>query len=126
MQETEFFSYKQMLYDKANSNKWYMDTPEFIPVNETRTFLSDFEIQTDHQIFFRRPYLVIIKKKICTSRFAILAEHRLKIKRIKKRDKYLDLARQLGTLGNMRLLLLPIVIDLLGTITTDFERGFVQ
>ena len=46
----------------------------------------------------RRPDLVVInkKKKTCPLvDFAVLADHRVKLKEIEKKDKYLDLARKL-------------------------------
>ena len=71
--------------------------------NDTHKFLWDFDIQTDHLIWARRPDLIIInkqkKKKICKIvDFAVPAEHRIKLKECEKRDKYLDLARELKKL----------------------------
>ena len=40
-----------------------MYKPEFILENETHKVLLDFEIQTDHLIFVRRPDLVTYNKK---------------------------------------------------------------
>ena len=54
--------------------------------------------------------------------FAVPADHRLKLKESEKRDKYLDLARELKTTRNMKVTVIPIVIGALGTIT----RGLVQ
>ena len=66
---------------------------------KTQTLLWDFEIQTDHLISARRPDLVIVnKKKKRTCRivdFAVAAVHWVKLKESGKRDKYLDLAREL-------------------------------
>ena len=61
-----------------------MHKPEFVLKNKTDNIFSDLEIQTDHQIPTKRPDLVFVKKN-----------HRVKIKENKKRDKYLDLAREL-------------------------------
>ena len=58
----------------------------------------DFNIQTDHLIPARRPDLIIInkKKRICKIvDFAIPADHRINLKESEKKDKYLDLAREL-------------------------------
>ena len=44
------------------TNKWYMHNPESVRENETQKFLWDFEIQTDHLISARQPYLVIVNK----------------------------------------------------------------
>ena len=37
--------------------------PEFVHENETHKILWDFEMQTDHLISARRPYLVIVNEK---------------------------------------------------------------
>ena len=39
-----------------------MQNPESVLENETYKLLWDFEIQMDHLISVRRPYLVIVKK----------------------------------------------------------------
>ena len=50
--------------------------------------------------------------------FAISAEHRVKLKESGKRDKYLDLARDLKKkLWNMKIMVMPIVISMLITVT---------
>ena len=43
----------------------------------------------------------------------IPADYRLKFKANKKRDKYLDLAREVKKLWNMKVTLIPIVIGVL-------------
>ena len=52
----------------------------------------------DRLISARWPDLVIVNKKKRTCQivdFSILADHRVKIKENKKRDRYVDLAREL-------------------------------
>ena len=49
--------------------------------------------------------------------FANTGDHRVKLKENESRDKYLDLTKELKKLWNMRVKLMPIVIDSLGTIT---------
>ena len=88
--------------------------------NDTHKLLWDFDIQTDHLISTRRPDLIIInkKKRICKIvDFAVPADHKIKLKECEKRDKYLDLARELKKLWNMELTIVPIVIGAFGTIT---------
>ena len=72
----------------------------------------------------RRPGLIIInkqkkkRKKICKIvDFAVPADHRIKLKECEKRDKYLDLARELKKLWNMKVTIIPIVIGAFGTVT---------
>ena len=54
--------------------------------------------------------------------FTVPADHKVKLKERKKKDKYPDLARELKKLWNMKVTIIPIVIGALGTVT----RGFIQ
>ena len=76
-----------------------MHNPAPVLENDTHKLLWDFNIQTEHLISARRPDLLIIKtkkKKTCKIVvFAVPADHRIKLKECEKRDKYLDLAREL-------------------------------
>ena len=64
-----------------------------------------FSIQTDHLIPARRPDLIIInnkkkKKRICKIvDFAVPEDHRMNLKESEKKDKYLNLARELKNCG---------------------------
>ena len=49
--------------------------------------------------------------------FAVPADHRIKLKECEKKDKYLDLARELKKLWNMKVTIIPIVIGAFGTVT---------
>ncbi len=57
----------------------------------------DFNIQTDHLIPARRPDLIIINNKK-RRKSAVSADHRINLKECGKKDKYLDLARELKKL----------------------------
>ena len=48
--------------------------------------------------------------------FAISEEYRVKMKENKKIDKYLDLARELKRLWNMKVMMVPIIVEALATI----------
>ena len=75
-----------------------MHNPESLLENETRKYLWDFEIPTDHLISARRPGLVIVNKKKRTYRivdFAVPTDHKVELKEIEKKDKYQNLAREL-------------------------------
>ena len=66
--------------------------------NETHKLLWDFDIQTSHLISARRPDLNVINnnKRTCKIvNFAVPTEYRIKLKESEKKDKYLDLAREL-------------------------------
>ena len=72
--------------------------------NNTHKLLCDFDLQTDHLILTRRPDLILITKKkknrICKIfNFAVQADLRIKLKECEKKDKYLDLARELKKYG---------------------------
>ena len=56
--------------------------------------------------------------------FAVLADHRLMLRESKKKDKYVDLARELKKLWNMQVTVIAIVIvtEALGTVT----KGMVK
>ena len=64
------------------------------------------------------------KKKICKIvDFAVPADHRRKLKICEKRDKYLDLTRELKKLWNMKVTIIPIVIGPFGTVTKGLLKG---
>ena len=54
--------------------------------------------------------------------FAVPADPRIKLKESKKKDKYLDLARELKKLWNMQATIIPIVIGAFGTVTKGFLK----
>ena len=49
--------------------------------------------------------------------------HRINLKECEKKDKYLDLARELKKLWNMKVTIVPIVIGAFGTITKGLLKG---
>ena len=55
--------------------------------------------------------------------FAVPADHRIKLKESEKRDKYLDFARELKKLWNMKVTIIPIVIGAFGTVTKGLLKG---
>ena len=102
-----------------HATKWYIHNPESVLDNETHKILWGLEIQTDHLILARRPDLETIntKKRICRIvNFVITADQRMKIKENKRIDKYLDLTRELKKQQNMRVAVIPIAIDAIGTV----------
>ena len=75
-----------------------MHNPEPVLENNTHKILWDFDIHTNHLISARRPHLIIINKRKRTCKivdFAVPAEHSVKLKECEKKDKYLDLAKEL-------------------------------
>ena len=62
--------------------------------------------------------------KICKIvHFAFPADHRIKLKECEKRDKYLDLARELKKLWNIKVKIIPVVIGAFGTVTKGLSKG---
>ena len=55
--------------------------------------------------------------------FAVPADHRIKQKECEKKDKYLDFARELKKLGNMKMTTIPIVIGTFSTVTKGLIKG---
>ena len=110
-----------------------MHNPAPVRENATHKLLWDFDIQTDHLISARRPDLIIIdkkkkkkKKKKRTCKivdFAVPADHRIKLKECEKKEKYLDLARELKKLWNMLVTIILIVIGAFGTVTKGLLKG---
>ena len=77
-----------------------MHNPESVLENEMHKLRWDFEKLSDHQISTRSYNNNKQQKKRTYSivDFAALADHRVKLKECKKRDKYLNLARELKKL----------------------------
>ena len=103
-----------------------MHNPAPLLENDLHKLLWDFNIKTDHLIPARRPDLIIInkRKRICKLvDFAVPAVHRIKLKESEKKDKYIDLARELKKLLNMKVTIVPIVIGALGTVTKGLLKG---
>ena len=56
--------------------------------------------------------------------FSVPADHRIKLKECeKKKDKYVDLARELKKLWNMKVTIVPIVISTFGTVSKGLLKG---
>ena len=55
--------------------------------------------------------------------FSVPADHRVKLKESEKKDKHLDLARELKKLWNMKVAFTPIVLGALATTTKGLIKG---
>ena len=86
-------------------------------------FLWDFDIQTAHLILARRSDFIIItekkkgkkkeKRELCRIvDFAVPPNHRLKLKESERKNKYLDLAKELKKLWNRKMTSMSIVMVL--------------
>ena len=49
--------------------------------------------------------------------FVVSGDHRVKLKESEKKDKYLNIARELKKLWNMKVTIIPILIGAFGTVT---------
>ena len=58
--------------------------------------------------------------------FAVPADRRVKLKEYEKKDKYLDLARELKKMWNMQVTIIPIVIGAFGTVTKGLLKGLEE
>ena len=79
-----------------------------------------------HLVPARRPDFIIInkRKRICKIvDFAVPADHRINLKETEKKNKYLDPARELKKLWNMKVTIVQIVIGALGTVTNGLLKG---
>ena len=64
------------------------------------------------------------KKRTCKIvDFAVPADHRIKLKEYEKKDKYLDLTRELKKPWNTQVTIIPIVIGAFGTVTKGLLKG---
>ena len=114
-----------------HTNKCYMHNSAPVLENNEHKLLWDFNIQTDHLIPARRPDLIIINKKkkqknkenLQNCQLCCPVNHRINMEECEKKDKYLDLARELKKLWNMKVTIVPIVIGVLGTMTKGLLKG---
>ena len=101
-----------------------MHNPAPVLENDTHKLPWDFDIHTDPLISDRRPGVIIINKKkerIC--KIVDFADHRIKLKECEKKDKYIDLARELKKLWIMKVKIVPIGVGAFGTITKGLLKG---
>ena len=113
---------KKLKYD--HTNKWHMNKPAPVLENKTHKLQWDFNIHTDHLFWARRPDLIIInnkKENFQNCRLCCPGWPQNKTER--KRDKYLDLARELKKVWNMQLTIIPIIIGAFGTVTKGLQKG---
>ena len=58
--------------------------------------------------------------------FAVPVDYGVTLKESEKKDKYLDHARELKKLWNMKVTVIPIVIGALGTVTKGLMQGLEE
>ena len=107
------------------NSKWYEHQTEAVIENDSCKILRDFNVQTDHFITARRPYMIFIDKehrKCQIIDFAIPYDTRVNDKEVKKFEKYLDLVRELKKVWNMKVTVVPLVVGALGTPAKALEK----
>ena len=112
-------------FKSDHTNKWYIHNPESALENETNKILGNFGIQTDHLISARRPDQVTVNnnKKKATCLIVDFADYLVKLKESEKKNKYLELGRELKKIWNIKVTVIPIVIGALGTVTKGLVQG---
>ena len=104
-----------------------MHNPVAVLENDIHKLPWYFDIQTDYLISARRPDLIVINnKKEWTCKIVNFADHRVKLKENEKKDKYLDFARELKKLWNMKVMIIPITTSAFGTVTKGLLKGLVD
>ena len=89
----------------------------------------DFSIQTDHAIEAQRPDLVVVDKKERSCKiidFAIPEDSRIEEKEKDKIEKYKDLGRELQKIWNVKVKIIPLVVESLGAIPKQFGNRLKQ
>ena len=106
-------------------SKWYEHQPEAVIENDSCKILWDFTIQTDHFITARRPDMIFIDEKHHECQivvFAIPYDTRVDDKEVENIEEYLDLARELKKVWNIRVIVVPLVAGAMGTPAKELER----
>ena len=96
--------------------------------NDTHNLLWDINNGSPNLGQETRPYNNQVKKTKISKivDFAVPADHRIKLKKCEKKDKYIDLASELKKLWNMKVTIVPIVIGAFGTITKRLLKGLAD
>ena len=105
--------------------KLYPQKPESMPENETYKIFWDFQIQKRHIIPDRRSDFVLkltMKKKLSSCRFwrSVRSQSRYKGRHI---NTYLEVAIELKKLCSMRVTVILVLVDALGTVPQGLVRG---
>ena len=104
-----------------------MHNPAPVLENYTHKLQWDFDVHMDNLISARKQDLIMInqkKKRICKIvDFVITADRKIKLKECEKKDEYLDLARELKKLWNVKVTIVPIVTGAFAAATKGLFKG---
>ena len=111
---------KKLKFD--HRNKWYLCNLESVLENETHKFLEFWDKNWSPNLsqMTKPSDSQKKKKKRRTCRivdFAVLADRKVKLNENEKKDKYIDLARERKKQLNMKVVVIPVVIGTLDTVT---------
>ena len=85
--------------------------------NDECKILWDFTVQTDHEIYVRRPDVIVVQKdkNFCQiTDLACLYDGRVDTKELEKMEHYQDLVRESRKIWNMKFNVIPLVLGALG------------
>ena len=105
--------------------KWYNHQPEAVIENDSCKILWDFTVQADQLVTAKGPDLIFIDKKHHECQiidFAILYDTKVDDKEGEKIEKYLNLARELKKVWNMKATVLPLGVGALGKPAKALEK----
>ena len=105
-----------------HTEKCYLHNLTSVLENDTYKLLWDFDVQVDHLISARRPYIIIINKKKRTCKVVHFRNHRIKLKNVKRRISTWTLQENRKKLRNMKMTIIPIVIGAFGTVTKGLSK----
>ena len=106
--------------------KWYEHKPEVLMENNKCKILWDFTVQTDHEIYGRRPDIILVQKdkNLCQIiDFVCPNNGRLDNKELGKTEHYQDLAQELRKIWNMKAKVIPLVVGSIGTAPINLRNG---
>ena len=98
--------------------KWYQHRRAVVMENDKCKIPWDFTVQADHEVYVRRPDVIVVQKDkyICQiTDFACPYDGRVDSKELEKIEHYQDLARELRKIWNMKVKVILLVIGALGT-----------
>ena len=108
------------------SDKWYKHSPKNVEENEEVKLLWDFTIQTDREIHYRRPDIVIQKKEAKETiivDMSVLGDSNVLQK---ETEKYQDLAREIKRIWKLRIKVVPVVVGALGSVSKKLAGHLEQ
>ena len=118
-QEIEIWPHEQMVYaqPKVCPGEWDTQNPlGFWDTNWSPNFGQTTRLSCNQQE----------KENLQNCVLAFPVDHRVKLKENEKRDKYVDLTRELKQLRNMKVTVILAVIGALGTVTKGLVQRLVQ